>query len=157
MPNHVHVVVQPLPGFELEKIVHSWKSFTANRANKILNRQGSFWQVEYYDHMVRDEGDLDHAVNYAWSNPENAGLSDWRWRWKIDEWIQDIRITGFQGEPSKVEREKEHGLEARGTSAFAYLKSRLGVVKEKTLQLGSPFDYSRQATLFVESDLPEPG
>ena len=40
--------------------------------------------------------------------------------------------------------------------AFAYIKSRLGVVKEKTLQLGSPFQYEQQATLYIEEDLPEP-
>jgi ATP-dependent DNA helicase DinG len=40
--------------------------------------------------------------------------------------------------------------------AFSYIKSRLGVVRERTLQLGSPFDYGSQATLYVETDLPEP-
>lgn len=40
MPNHVHVVVRPLEGFELPRIVHSWKSFTSNRANEILGRKG---------------------------------------------------------------------------------------------------------------------
>jgi ATP-dependent DNA helicase DinG len=39
---------------------------------------------------------------------------------------------------------------------FAYIKSRLGVVNARTLQLGSPFDYESQATLHVEIDLPEP-
>jgi ATP-dependent DNA helicase DinG len=39
---------------------------------------------------------------------------------------------------------------------FTYAKSRLGVVNERTLQLGSPFDYSKQATLYVESDMPDP-
>ncbi len=43
-----------------------------------------------------------------------------------------------------------------GGDAFAYIKARLGVVKEKTLLLGSPFDYASQATLYVETDLPEP-
>jgi ATP-dependent DNA helicase DinG len=40
--------------------------------------------------------------------------------------------------------------------AFAYITSRLGVVHCKTLALGSPFDYANQATLYIESDLPEP-
>ena len=39
---------------------------------------------------------------------------------------------------------------------FSYIKSRLGVVREKTLQVGSPFDYPRQVRLYVEDDLPEP-
>src|SRR2546423_10636717 len=41
-------------------------------------------------------------------------------------------------------------------AGFSYIKSRLGIEKAKTLQLGSPFDYQKQVTLFVESDLPEP-
>jgi ATP-dependent DNA helicase DinG len=41
--------------------------------------------------------------------------------------------------------------------AFAYIHSRLGVPDEaRTLQLGSPFDYAKQATLYLETDLPDP-
>jgi ATP-dependent DNA helicase DinG len=43
-----------------------------------------------------------------------------------------------------------------GDPAFAYIKSRLGIVREQTLALGSPFDYAHQATLYIENDLPEP-
>ncbi|HEV8379392.1 MAG TPA: helicase C-terminal domain-containing protein, partial [Tepidisphaeraceae bacterium] len=47
------------------------------------------------------------------------------------------------------------GSTGRGES-FTYIKSRLGIENARTLQLGSPFDYHKQATLYVESDLPEP-
>ncbi len=40
---------------------------------------------------------------------------------------------------------------------FAHIKSRLGCTDADTLQLGSPFDYERQAQLMVESRLPDPG
>ncbi len=39
---------------------------------------------------------------------------------------------------------------------FAYIRSRLGVVRDRTLALGSPFDYQQQATLYLETDLPDP-
>jgi ATP-dependent DNA helicase DinG len=39
---------------------------------------------------------------------------------------------------------------------FEHIKSRLGVEKCQTLALGSPFDFAKQATLYIESDLPEP-
>jgi ATP-dependent DNA helicase DinG len=48
------------------------------------------------------------------------------------------------------------GPKSDSAAGFAYIKSRLGVVREKTLQLGSPFDYENQATLIVERDLPDP-
>jgi ATP-dependent DNA helicase DinG len=41
-------------------------------------------------------------------------------------------------------------------SAFSYIQSRLGVGQCATLQLGSPFDYATQATLYLHSDLPDP-
>ena len=62
MPNHVHVVFQPSGDFSLSSILHSWKSYTAKQANKVLGRTGAFWQVESYDHLVRNDADFDHAV-----------------------------------------------------------------------------------------------
>jgi REP element-mobilizing transposase RayT len=79
MPNHVHAVFRPAPGHQLERILHSWKSFTANQANRLLHRNGPFWQPEYYDHLIRDDADLFHAVEYVLNNPRAAGLRDWRW------------------------------------------------------------------------------
>jgi len=80
MPNHSHIVLKPLPPYPLEKILHSWKSFTANEANRLLNRRGEFWQVESYDHLIRDEEDYCHCVEYTLANPERAGLTNWPWR-----------------------------------------------------------------------------
>jgi REP element-mobilizing transposase RayT len=93
MPNHVHVVVRLLPGQTLAEVIHSWKSFTAKRANTILERQGSFWQREYYDHLVRNEGELERSIHYVAENPEKANLQDWRWVWVCG---QDARTTAAE-------------------------------------------------------------
>jgi len=84
MPNHVHSVLKPANNWSLEKILHSWKSFTASEANRFLERKGeTFWQHESYDHMVRDENDLQHCVTYTEENPVKARLckkpEDWLW------------------------------------------------------------------------------
>jgi len=84
MPNHVHVVVQPLGEHSLSAILHSWKSFTANRANDLLKRSGKpFWQVEAYDHLIRDEEDLNRCRAYTEFNPVKAGLCEYpeQWQW----------------------------------------------------------------------------
>jgi len=103
MPNHVHAVVRPLPGFALNEILHTWKSYTAKEANRVLGRSGEFWQAEYYDHLVRDEADYVHAVDYVRRNPENAGLSGWRW------------IGGGTGVPPVGLPAENHGRDARAT------------------------------------------
>ncbi len=79
MPNHVHVVFQPLADHTLAGIVHGWKSYTAKEANRLLQRTGVFWQREYYDHLVRDEGDFRRVVRYVLENPNKAGLREWPW------------------------------------------------------------------------------
>ena len=79
MPNHVHVVVKPRPGHDLPDILHTWKSFTAKQANRALGRKGQFWQEESYDHLIRDEADYHHCVDYVLSNPEKGGLRGWKW------------------------------------------------------------------------------
>ena len=84
MPNHVHAVLHPRPDWTLSQILKSWKGFTAREANKMLNRTGAtFWQVESYDHLVRDDEDMARCCHYTTMNPVNAGLcrqpEDWRW------------------------------------------------------------------------------
>lgn len=84
MPNHVHVVVTPLAEHTLSGILHSWKSFTALRANRHLGRAGQpFWQTESYDGLIRDEKHLARACDYTERNPVAAGLceqpEDWPW------------------------------------------------------------------------------
>ena len=84
MPNHVHVVFSPLGGHTLEAIVHSWKSFSALEANRLLGRSGEFWQREYFDHLVRSEASLQRIVRYVEENPEKAGLPNWPWMGRED-------------------------------------------------------------------------
>jgi hypothetical protein len=81
MPNHVHVIFRLLPGQELADVIRSWKLFTARKANRILGRSGAFWQREYYDRLIREDGELNRAIQYVLSNPERAGLIGWKWLW----------------------------------------------------------------------------
>jgi primosomal protein N' (replication factor Y) (superfamily II helicase) len=74
MPNHVHVLVQPAGGHSLEAILHSWKSFTAQQANRILGATGRFWMEEYFDHLVRSAAQLTKFESYIRENPVKAGL-----------------------------------------------------------------------------------
>ena len=81
MPNHVHVVVTPFPGFSLPSILHSWKSFSAHEINNALGRKGRVWEEEAFDHLVRNELAFDKFVSYTEKNPVTAGLchrpEDW--------------------------------------------------------------------------------
>lgn len=83
MPNHGHVMVTPRDKWTLSSILHSWKSYTATEANRILERVGKpFWQRESYDHLVRDDKEFYLICEYTINNPVSAGLcarpEEWR-------------------------------------------------------------------------------
>ena len=73
MPNHVHLLIQPLNDETIGKIVGAIKSFTAIRINRNLNHSGNFWQKESFDRMVRNINELRDYVEYIRQNPN--GLS----------------------------------------------------------------------------------
>ena len=83
MPNHVHGLVEMFAGWPLARVVHSWKSYTAQRANQILARHGEFWFREYHDRFIRDDRHFAKAVEYIEQNPVKAKLvgAAERWRW----------------------------------------------------------------------------
>jgi REP element-mobilizing transposase RayT len=62
--NQVHVLVRPLHGLELSKLVQAWKSYTARRINAALERKGPVWQKETYDHIVRSASAQWHIERY---------------------------------------------------------------------------------------------
>jgi putative transposase len=75
MPNHVHALFVQNPQWLLEKLIRSWKGFTARQINLLLGRSGSFWQRDYFDRLVRDDGHFANCVRYIRRNPEKARLS----------------------------------------------------------------------------------
>jgi REP element-mobilizing transposase RayT len=94
MPNHVHGIIvitavgaiheSPLRRDEspqqrrkmlLPKIVGYFKMNTAKRANAIRSMPGSpFWQRNYYEHVVRDERELNTIRQYIYNNPKKWAL-----------------------------------------------------------------------------------
>ena len=82
MPNHLHLLLTPNKGYSLSEIVHSCKSYTSTKANKLLNRIGRFWFPEPFDRYIRDYEHFEKAFHYIERNPVKAGLcenlNDWR-------------------------------------------------------------------------------
>ncbi len=82
MPNHIHLVVD-VWSVPLVKLINGWKGKSSREANKLLGRRGLFWQEDYYDTLIRDEGHLKRAIRYTEQNPVKACLAktarDWTW------------------------------------------------------------------------------
>lgn len=87
MPNHVHLSVQPLAGFEPSDVLKSWKGFTAREINKHLKREETVWEPESYDTIVRDVEHLWKVLRYIGRNPVKAGIPEGNWvRWVSPLW-----------------------------------------------------------------------
>lgn len=82
MPNHVHALIEVWQK-PLGELLKAWKGYTAKEANKILCREGTFWQDDFFDRYIRDEDHFRRAVRYIENNPVKAGLvrmaTEWPW------------------------------------------------------------------------------
>lgn len=89
MPNHVHVLFQPINSWEMSAIVASWKKFTGTciaqwmRNGQSIEGAVRVWHREYWDRYMRDEEQCRRVIDYIHHNPVKAGLvaSAELWRW----------------------------------------------------------------------------
>jgi REP element-mobilizing transposase RayT len=74
MPNHVHVLFQPMAAHDMADIVQSWKGFAARMINKRERRNGPLWQPEYWDRLIRTQEHFAKCAEYIVQNPAKARL-----------------------------------------------------------------------------------
>lgn len=102
MPNHVHLLVELLSKDKQDKdeaakflpltdVLKLLKGSTAYESNKVLDRRGQFWQHESYDHLVRNNDELERVIRYILLNPVKAGFvddwKDWKWTYCNDKYL----------------------------------------------------------------------
>jgi len=104
MPNHCHGIINivgsvgadlcvcpdnmgeyadsPLQGRPIYEMIQWFKTMTTNEyiRNVKQNRWGPFdgklWQRNYYEHIIRNENDLDRICEYIFNNPANWANDD---------------------------------------------------------------------------------
>jgi len=77
MPNHVHLLLEPLAGNSLSDLLKGMKGASSRKINQLLNTTGNrFWMDESYDHIVRSEAQYQHFIRYIMENPIKANLSE---------------------------------------------------------------------------------
>ena len=87
MPNHVHLLMKPLPGYKLETLLQGIKAKVSKEINQRHGRSGSIWEEESHDRIVRDDEHLWQCLQYIGSNPSKASLPTGRYLlWLHPEW-----------------------------------------------------------------------
>jgi REP element-mobilizing transposase RayT len=74
MPDHVHLLFTPFPGFDLSRITKGIKGASARLVNAVREKRGNLWQDESFDRIVRNQAELDEKLNYIYTNPVRAEL-----------------------------------------------------------------------------------
>ena len=100
MPNHVHAILSQVEGWTLDRVVKSWKSYTARKINEEEGKSGALWARDYHDRYIRDEKHLCDARSYVRSNPVKAGLCETPEEWRFGsawEGRERVRTAGGQG------------------------------------------------------------
>ena len=84
MPEHVHAILVP-PDLALEEMLGFIKGRSARNVNLLLNRIGSLWQSESFDHEIRRAESLEQKIEYVRQNPVRRGLcatpDEYPWLW----------------------------------------------------------------------------
>jgi len=81
MPDHVHVLLQPMGDWSLSRIMKGIKGVSARRIQERRATRGRLWQDESFDRIIRDDDELQEKLAYMMNNPVKAGLCDDGWKY----------------------------------------------------------------------------
>jgi len=77
LPDHFHVVIQQTGESTFSDIMHSLKPNFTRKYKKLLGLSSSepmkFWQNRFWDHVIRDDRDLENHLHYIHYNPVKHG------------------------------------------------------------------------------------
>jgi putative transposase len=74
LPNHFHAII--VPGeTDISTVMHRFK-ITYSRRFRQKFRPGRVWQNRFWDHVIRDQQDLNRHLDYIHYNPVKHGLTD---------------------------------------------------------------------------------
>jgi REP element-mobilizing transposase RayT len=90
MPDHVHLLLSPLRDekgwpYSLPTILKALKGTSARSVNKLSGANGTVWQGESFDHVLRSQESFAKKLEYLRQNPVRRGLvkkpEDYKWLW----------------------------------------------------------------------------
>lgn len=87
MPNHVHLLIQPLAEYPLEKWLRSIKSYSARRFDRQEMEEGRVFQQESYDRLIRNSEELSSYRKYIANNGTKAGLKAFEYAYHQCDWL----------------------------------------------------------------------
>lgn len=73
MPDHLHLLIQGSNiDSDFKKFISQFKQKTAFIYKS--NKGKKLWQINYYEHVLRKEEDINDIAEYIWGNPVRKGI-----------------------------------------------------------------------------------
>jgi putative transposase len=114
MPDHVHLLVAGGQDAPLVRFVQHFKQATGHR-------HPGLWQRSYYDHILRQEEDVEDVARYIWANPVRAGM------------VENVSAYPYSGPREAMAAYPDRGPDVEGAEDREDLEDRA-----KALSLHSP-------------------
>jgi putative transposase len=90
--DHFHLLIQTTGADNFSDIMHSLKpNFTKEYKKRMGFSAGQsmkFWQKRFWDHVIRNERDLENHLNYIHYNPVKHGYINDPRQWKDSSYIE---------------------------------------------------------------------
>ena len=88
LPDHLHLLIKPDVSTNVTKILHSaQRNFTVNlKKEKNINQQLHLWQHRFWDHVIRDQADLEQHFDYIHYNPVKHGYVTKPEKWQFSSY-----------------------------------------------------------------------
>ena len=103
MPEHVHLVIHPVDGTPVGKVIREIKSLSAREWFRLNEPPAQdvtrvFWQKRCYDHNCRTAEVVREKIDYCHANPVRRGLVDEpaEWKWSSYNWYLGGRDVPLQ-------------------------------------------------------------
>jgi len=75
LPDHIHLVLDPLTS-DLSGILKRIKQSFSMNYRKRTGYSGRVWQLRFWDHIIRNQDDMNTHLDYTHYNPVKHGLVD---------------------------------------------------------------------------------
>jgi len=82
LPDHFHAVIRS-PDGDIPRVMQTLKRVFAYRFRLLCRSKGPVWQRRYWDHIIRNDEDLERCVDYVHYNPVKHGYvnAPEKWKW----------------------------------------------------------------------------
>ena len=94
LPDHFHMIIDPRKNCLSDIMQRIKLSFSKKYRYEIAATGGDIWQRRFWDHVIRNEKDLNRHIDYIHYNPVKHGFVKDPFDWKHSS-IHDYLLNGF--------------------------------------------------------------